>query len=242
MRSSPIVLAAIACYSPAFLPVSGSKPPTKDHNTQKKGPIQIGEHFAIRISSVEEASSIKPVISKRGRRAEYVLRHEGAAFLSVHFSLLDLQPSCSLEITDSEGEQHTTLKGRGRHGQASFWARHVAGDEMKIAVECDNGDREATFDIDDYVAGSAELMKGHLAEETRLLRGRDLATMKAFESPLEGNQLRELANCSTDDKKNAVCFKSSHPTEYLKARAVARLYINGSGGKKMHVYLPVLYA
>jgi lysyl endopeptidase len=242
MRFNPIVLATIACCSPA-LPVGGSKPPPKDyHNTQKKGPIQIGEHFAIRISSVEEASTIKPVISKRGRRAEYVLRHEGAAFLSVHFSLLDLQPSCSLEITDSEGEQHTTLKGRGRHGQGSFWARHVAGDEMKITLECENGDREATFDIDDYVAGNAELLKGHLAEETRLLRGRDLATMKAFESPFEGNQMRELGNCNSDDKKNAVCFKSSHPTEYLKARAVARLYINGSGGKKLYDVYRVLYA
>jgi len=36
------------------------------------------------------------------------------------------------------------------------------------------------------------------------------------------------STCGTNDLKNAVCFASSYPTEYAKARAVARLLISGS--------------
>ncbi len=36
------------------------------------------------------------------------------------------------------------------------------------------------------------------------------------------------AICGADDKDNAVCFENSHPVEYDKGRAVARLLISGS--------------
>ncbi|MBW2421610.1 MAG: trypsin-like peptidase domain-containing protein [Deltaproteobacteria bacterium] len=35
------------------------------------------------------------------------------------------------------------------------------------------------------------------------------------------------AICNADDKDNAVCYSGTHPTEYARARAVARLLING---------------
>merc|ERR1712166_1575442 len=33
----------------------------------------------------------------------------------------------------------------------------------------------------------------------------------------------------SDERQNAICYQNSHPTEYAKARAVARLYIRGGG-------------
>ncbi|MCP4594574.1 MAG: trypsin-like peptidase domain-containing protein, partial [bacterium] len=37
------------------------------------------------------------------------------------------------------------------------------------------------------------------------------------------------AICGTDDKENAKCYETSHPTEYDRGRAVARLLTSGSG-------------
>lgn len=37
------------------------------------------------------------------------------------------------------------------------------------------------------------------------------------------------AICGADDKRPAVCYRESHPTEYQRGRAVARLLSNGSG-------------
>ncbi len=35
--------------------------------------------------------------------------------------------------------------------------------------------------------------------------------------------------CSTDARRDVVCYQSSHPTEYARGNAVARLLISGGG-------------
>ena len=43
-------------------------------------------------------------------------------------------------------------------------------------------------------------------------------------------QQRDLTICTENDMRNAKCYQSSHPTEYNKAMAVARLIVNGMFG------------
>jgi hypothetical protein len=50
-----------------------------------EGPITIGDHYPIRISSIDDASQIKPEV-ERGTRWVYHLCHPGASFINVHFA------------------------------------------------------------------------------------------------------------------------------------------------------------
>lgn len=203
-------------------------------------PFQIGEHFSIIISSKKEESQITPV--SRGNINVYTLVHTEASFMSVHFKNMDIDPSCSIQIQDESGGQMYAMKGRGRGGLGTFWARHVKGDTINIVVRCHGINKEATFEIDDYVAGYNEAPRqvGEFGDgygkPPRALK-RNLRSYRKdphsspFKDASSANRGRELAICGVDDKLNAKCYEGTaeNGAMYTKARAVARLYINGSG-------------
>jgi hypothetical protein len=183
------------------------------------GPFRIGEHYSTRVSSNANDSVIIPDQIGKGVQ-KYTIDHAGASFISVHFANIDLDPSCSMEITDANGDQLTIMHGRGRQSLGTFWARHVEGDVMEITLKCNGANKKAEFVIDNYVAGYPQEFR--VPEE----RKRNLRAPDPFK-----HLKRDLAICGVvDDKKNAKCYQSTHPTEYNKAKAVARLIINGAWG------------
>jgi hypothetical protein len=190
----------------------------------ERGPVQIGEHHAIQISSIVNATDIEPIPSPNGQGSVYTLMHVNASYIAVHFSNMDLPTRCFIEISDALGEQKTVMRGRGRHNRGSFWARHVVGDTMIITMQCIKKKREASFNIDDYVSGFPDI--ADYIPEWGVER-RNLRQSEAVENPFVDS--RALATCGANDNRNVACYKTSHPTEYSKARAVARLFINGSG-------------
>jgi lysyl endopeptidase len=190
-----------------------------DEANDDKGPLQIGEHFPIRLSSQESDSSINSSVTGKGSKT-YTIHHPGASYIAVHFANIDLDPSCSMEISDANGEQRTVMRGRGRQDLGTFWARHIEGEIMEVTLKCNGNNKKADFVIDDYVAGYPK--DHHTTEE----RKRNLRAQDPFAQDLS----RDLSICDTDDKENAKCYQTSHQVEYGKAKAVARLIINGSGG------------
>ena len=133
---------------------------------------------------------------------QHELSHSRATFIAIHFTDFDLGPGDYLTVSDPEGGQAYRLEGRGKMDAGTFWAQHVRGDTvlLELTVTSEGGGRG--FRIDEYVAGYVDLGSGYDGLE---------------------------AICDTDDKENAVCYQSSHPTEYDRGRSVARLLINGSG-------------
>jgi hypothetical protein len=119
--------------------------------------------------------------------------------------------SVLVELSDPEGDQNIVFRGKGKQEMGSFWAHHVSGSCMDIKLQCTkNGKDDSTFEIDDYVAGYANIAGGAWR--------------------IDPSHHRDLSLCGTDDKKNAVCYNTAEfAAEYGKARAVARLFINGSG-------------
>jgi hypothetical protein len=91
------------------------------------GPTQIGDAHQIVISSNIEISDIKPFMSKDGKTNTFILKHEHASFLTMHFSNFDLPPHCIVELTDAFGGQSYTLQGRGKLNLGTFWAHHIHG-------------------------------------------------------------------------------------------------------------------
>ena len=105
-------------------------------------------------------------------------------------------------MSDPDRAQSYTLSGKGKMGAGTFWARHIKGDTVLLDLHVVGPEGGGGFLIDEYVAGYLDF------------------------GPPPGSR----AICGTDDKENAICYETSHATEYEHSRAVARLLINGSGG------------
>jgi hypothetical protein len=131
---------------------------------------------------------------------EHDLVHPGATYIAVHFKDFQLAPGDRLVVSDAEGGQSYTLTGKGKLQLGTFWSQHVKGDTARLQLFSNNPFGEQGFVIDEYVGGFIDL----------------------------GGQGQTEAICLGDDKENAICYESSHPNEYNKARAVARLLIQGS--------------
>jgi hypothetical protein len=120
------------------------------------------------------------------------------------------------------------LSGKGKLEMGKFWAHHLSGSCMDIALQCTTSKDDVTFEIDDYVAGYPDNIftpktATDESDATRNLRS-DL------DNPFAPTHHRDLTICGADNRRNAVCYNTpSFETEYGRARAVARLYINGSG-------------
>lgn len=190
---------------------------------KKLEPFQIGDHHDIVISNSDD-SSIQPISSNDGKTRTYTLHHENASYLSVHYTSFNLPPECSLKVVDLHGDVHHTLTGQGKLNLGSFWDYHVASDTIKLRLHCNRNDdiKSAIFFIDEYAAGFESTGRRHL----KPWQGEnDNHTFAKAE-----DQRDLLSICLVDDKVNAICYKDDHEEEYIMAKAVARLFINGSGG------------
>lgn len=132
----------------------------------------------------------------------HVLRHPGASYIAVHFDGFDLGPGDYLRITDGKGGQVYELTGQGKMNAGTFWARHVKGDTAVIEFVIVGPDGGAGFVIDQYAAGDVP-------------------------SPLEDGGVI-ASQCGANDRENAICYETTHPTKYDRSRAVARLLISGT--------------
>ncbi len=144
------------------------------------------------------ASDVESADTGTGKR--YTIHHPGATYIALHFADFDLAPGDSVVVSDPDGRQSTTLTGRGKMDAGTFWAQHVKGDTAVLDLVTRGEKLGKGFVIDSYAAGF-----------------KDLGTAGDTE-----------AICGTDDKRNAVCYQSSNPTEYARGRAVARLLIQGA--------------
>jgi hypothetical protein len=126
------------------------------------------------------------------------LHHPDATYLALHFSRFELAPGDQLFVSDPEGRQRQAVSDRGTAEDSTFWSRHVKGNTLILEL------------VSTTLASSAP-RSAFLVEE-----------YAAGFVPLGGGT---EAICGTDDKENAVCYAPS--TEYSRARAVARLLIQG---------------
>ncbi len=131
----------------------------------------------------------------------YELSHPGATYIAIHFVDFDLAPGDFLIISDPQANQIYTLQGKGKMGAGTFWARHIKGDTAIMQLMAVSENGGSGFLIDEYAAGFAETLEYGIE-----------------------------AICGTDDKENAVCYQVSHPDEYQRGRAVARLLIHKFDG------------
>jgi len=166
-------------------------------------PIQVGEIYATKreISYLKEASW------------EQSIHKPDAWYIKVHFAKADLLPGDTLVVRDPQGRDVFTYPGSlsTTDGSSGFWAISVLGDTARIsllhrseiAIEASQVSQLGVL-VDKYAAGYPEAQIEEL-----LGSGRTEST------------------CTAENRQNAVCYETSHPTPYSKSNAVAGMLING---------------
>lgn len=166
-----------------------------------QAPLEVGSVESIDIRS-ESLGASGAIATRNGWELD--IWHPGATYIALHFSEFDLPEGEDVTISDGAGGQSYTLSGRGKMGAGAFWARHIKGDRVLLEFYTRRGVADG-FTIDRYAVGHV-----------------DLSGPSGMADP------DSKAICGSDDKRNAVCYESSHPTKYNRSRAVARLLIQGT--------------
>jgi hypothetical protein len=160
-------------------------------------PLEVGEVYPITIDSAGR-TGLASTTTPTGRVWE--LHHPDATYLALHFSRFELAPGDQLFVSDLKGTQRQAVSARGTAEDATFWSRHVEGDTLVlelVSTALASSAPGSVFRVEEYAAGFV---------------------------PLGGGV---EAICGTDNKRNVRCYQTSHPVEYGRARAVARLLILG---------------
>ena len=153
------------------------------------------------------------------------INEPAATYIAIHFVDFDLAPGDYLLVSDAQGGQTYTLEGKGKMGRGTFWSQHIKGGAVLLQLMVSSATGGQGFRIDQYVTGFLDLgpapgTAGSAAE------GSASADTTIGEAATMGRSVQAL--CGIDDKRNAACFRDSHPLVYDRSRPVARLLINGS--------------
>ncbi len=170
--------------------------------------IKVGDEIA------EKVETTHPYMGGHGVVFEREFHWPNAGYIAIHFSNFNLRPGDYLEISSPDGQFGYLYDGRGkvvRDGQAvlsEFWASHIPGDTAVVKLHARNPKGGWGFTIDKWVHGYEQ----HVIQALMIGDEEDIANIQAI--------------CNSDDKKWAKCYLGT--TMYEKARAVARLLMNGS--------------
>ena len=158
-------------------------------------------------------------------RTRVEVRHAGAPYVKVHFTSLRLVPGDYVTVADPAGrEVHTyhgdPTQGGARTGDADYTIHRTRG----FAAMSIDGDTAVVTLHKTAVRGSATSLdrRGFGARIDRFWRGYDAAEIAA-------QTIGTKSVCSTDARRDVVCYRNSHPTEFARGQAVVRLLRNGSG-------------
>lgn len=191
-------ITSIAVVATADSPITASNPPPSVLEAQQVGELVDAE------STLTYQSETKTI------------SHPGATYIKVRFAGLDLAPGDYLTVSSPDGEEVHTYHGAPDNGwrqsdsdytlheDTGFASMSVEGDTAVLTIHSENGAATAEgVEIDGY------------------WRGYDQAEYEAANPGLQ-------AVCGPDGRQDSICYQSSHPTEYSRSGAVARLLMGGS--------------
>ena len=171
------------------------------------------------IGTVERVGA---VLDTLGARRSVTLRYPGASYIKVHFDRLLLLPGDAVTVSDPSGTESQRITGG-----AAQWAMSVTGDTALVRLV------PATLDplgLRQRLAGTASGLAVRVDRVARGFSASELAARLAADQaakPVRTTSKPESICGGVDDKRDAVCYKSSDPVAYNRSKAVARLLIDG---------------
>ncbi|MFI0480300.1 trypsin-like serine peptidase [Actinomadura sp. 9N215] len=158
------------------------------------------------------------------RSTQVTVREAGSSYVKVHFASVRLLPGDRITVASPSGrEVHTyygdpsVRKQRGDspftvHGGTGFAAMSIDGDTAVVTLHSSAKHGDA----------AALTRQGFGARIDSYFRGFTKAEYAAANP-------RPFSVCGAEDRRDTTCYKTSHPTEYARSRAVARQLLNGLG-------------
>ncbi len=153
--------------------------------------------------------SVRTPASASGILYEKSFYSKDAGYVKIHFSDFDLAPGDYVEVYSPNTDESLVYRSKGktvREGSATisdFWTGGIWSDHAIVRLYSRGATRPSTFKID-------KVAYGFTPEEINAI----------FEQ-------QDRSICGADNKDWAKCHEGT--AMYDKARAVSRLYINGSG-------------
>jgi lysyl endopeptidase len=170
-----------------------------------------------RIGAIE---SVTGALERRGRlvptEKTLTYRYPGASYVKLHFSRATLRPGDRIVVADPTGTESYAYTAEDL--AADPWAMSISGDTATVRLE------QGSYDP----LGLRTRLAGLGIGVDQVARGfRESVGGGAPEGPTQKRNREESICRGTDEKLDAVCYRSSHPVQYQKSKAVARLLING---------------
>ncbi|MFI7550915.1 trypsin-like serine peptidase [Micromonospora sediminimaris] len=165
------------------------------------------------VTTVGELRTVDGSLSYARAGRTQIIQHPGATYIKVHFSSLRLAPGEYVTVSSPDGREsyrydrhlnRATGADYTTDGRPGFWAMSVEGDTAVVTLHSNRSSRGSAATID------------------RFWRGYDRTEISQYNFSIQ-------SVCSTDARRDVVCYRSSHPTEYARGNAVARLLISGGG-------------
>ena len=193
-------------------------------------PHKVGEAAALGSPEPFQVGEWKPVtvsfLRERGTFQQHKIHHADASYIKIHLASLTLAEGETLTVSNADGTEVYTypeppapapspdLPGTDDPGKPpaepirkslqarDMWVLSVDGDTAIVELRLGEG-KGTVASIDGFAHG----FPGLDDEEE------DAALQKSI--------------CGSKDHRRVACYESSHPTEYARSRAVARILING---------------
>lgn len=156
-----------------------------------------------------------------------VIHRPGASFLKVHFKNFDIPEGAYVEVSNPDGTEvyrygktirsaFTEDAEAGDNGETSFSSMSISGDKVLLSVKSD----KVSLTSDDYKVDIDYVLEGFPQEQIDAL---------IYQADGGDEFAQTFSTCGNNERRDAVCYKDSHPTEYERTRPVARLLIGGGG-------------
>jgi hypothetical protein len=202
------LVAALSLGAPAAL---ASEPVCKaaEASPASQGITKVGEDVFRRFESAHPYAS-RELRRDSGPVHTDVITHPGAAYIAPHFERLELEEGDSVVVRAPDGSRSWRYDNSHPAARDGFWAIHIPGDTA--IIELHSADH----------TGRRGILNKHGYSIDRYARG--------YTNEEMGFTGIDKALCGADDSGWAPCYASSDPAIYGRARPVARLLINGSGG------------
>jgi lysyl endopeptidase len=184
--------------------------------TRQESPVE----DAVKLPRIGAIESVTGVLERRGRlvptEKTLTYRYPGASYVKLHFNRATLRPGDRIVVADPTGAESYAYTAEDL--AADPWAMSISGDTATVRLE------QGSYDP----LGLRTRLAGLGVGVDQVARGfQESVGDGAPEGPTQ-KQHREESICrGTDEKLDAVCYRSSHPVQYGKSKAVARLLING---------------
>ncbi|RAS68358.1 V8-like Glu-specific endopeptidase [Lentzea atacamensis] len=139
-----------------------------------------------------------------GKSRSTMIERPGSGYVKIHFTDVRILPGDVLTVSNPDGTEKYTytrdLKASltATIDRSGFWAMSITGDKAVVSV-------------------NNPLSRVRIDKITRGYTEAEMSSQPSVQSI-----------CGTNDYKDAVCYRSSNPTEFGKTASVAKLLRNGS--------------